>query len=378
MPAIANATVQPEQALQALYRAFNSRDIDAVLAAMSDDVDWPNAWEGGRIHGKDAIRAYWARQWQEIDPHVEPISIGARADGRVAVDVHQVVRTLDGDLLADGRVVHVYSIVDGLIARMDVEERGDVTVRYVGGPTAVIEIGGLRLLLDPTFDPPGEYPIGERVLTKTQPPAFGREELGPIDAVLLSHDQHPDNLDRLGREIVAAAPLVLSTASAARRLGPPVRALANWESFELPRSGPQPIQATGVPAQHGPDGSEELVGEVTGFVLSGPGTPTVYISGDNASLDVVRTINARLGPFHAAILNAGAARTALAAGAPLTLTSELAAEAVETLGGPSMVPLHFEGWAHFTEGADSLRVSFESRRLSQRLHLPTPGHSIRL
>jgi ketosteroid isomerase-like protein len=82
-----------EQALRALYRAFNHRDIEAVLAAMSDDVDWPNAWEGGRIHGKDAIRAYWTRQWQEIDPHVEPISItAARPDGDVAVDVHQVVR----------------------------------------------------------------------------------------------------------------------------------------------------------------------------------------------------------------------------------------------------------------------------------------------
>jgi L-ascorbate metabolism protein UlaG (beta-lactamase superfamily) len=242
----------------------------------------------------------------------------------------------------------------------------------------VVEIAGSRLLLDPTFDPPDDYPIGERVLTKTQPPAFEPGQLGSIDAVLLSHDQHPDNLDRLGREVVAAAPLVLSTASAAIRLGPPVRALASWESFELPRPGTQPIEVTGVPAQHGPDGSEELVGEVTGFVLSGPASPTVYISGDNAFLDVVRTINERLGPFDAVILNAGAARTALAGGAPLTLTSQLVAEAVEILGGPPTVPLHFEGWAHFTESADSLRASFERRGLSQCLHLPTPGELIRL
>jgi Beta-lactamase superfamily domain len=154
--------------------------------------------------------------------------------------------------------------------------------------------------------------------------------------------------------------------------------LLNWESFELPRRNEAPIQVTGVPAQHGPEGSEELVGEVTGFVLSGTDSPTVYISGDNASVEVVRMINRRLGPFDAVILNAGAARTALADGAPLTLTSELAAEAVEILGEPPTVPLHFEGWAHFTEGADSLRASFERRGLSGCLHIPTPREPIRL
>lgn len=252
----------------------------------------------------------------------------------------------------------------------------EVTIRYVGGPTAVVEYAGLAFLLDPTFDPPGDYPIGERVLTKTQPPAVGPDGLGPIDAVLLSHDQHPDNLDRLGREYVATAPVVLSTASAAGRLGSPVTALANWQSVALSNSDTAPIQVTGVPAQHGPDGSEELVGEVTGFVLSGAGRSTVYISGDNASLEVVRTIGERLGPFDVAVLFAGAARTALAGGAPLTLTSELAAEAVRILGEPQTVPLHFEGWAHFTEGADSLRRAFERRGLSPRLHLLAPGESI--
>jgi hypothetical protein len=104
------------------------------------------------------------------------------------------------------------------------------TLRHIGGPTALLEIGGVRLLTDPTFDPPGEYPIGSRVLTKLTPPAIGLDELGgAVDCVLLSHDRHPDNLDRLGRECVLSAPLALSTASAADRLGPPVRALANWE-----------------------------------------------------------------------------------------------------------------------------------------------------
>ena len=110
-----------DQQLRSLYDAFNARDIDAVLGAMTDDVDWPNAWEGGRLHGKEAVRAYWLRQWNEIDPH-EPLSITTRPDGRVAVDVHQVVRARAGDLLGEHRVFHVYAIRNGLVNHMDVEE----------------------------------------------------------------------------------------------------------------------------------------------------------------------------------------------------------------------------------------------------------------
>ncbi|MBO0850740.1 MAG: MBL fold metallo-hydrolase [Pseudonocardia sp.] len=246
-------------------------------------------------------------------------------------------------------------------------------VRYVGGPTAVLELGGLRLVVDPTFDPPGDYPIGERKLTKLAGPAFGPGEIGPVDAVLLSHDQHPDNLDRAGREYLAAVPTVLSTNSAAGRLGGNVHAVPNWTHAEL---GAGAVRVTGVPAQHGPDGSEPLVGEVTGFVLSGDGLPTVYVSGDNASLAVVREVTRRLGPFQVAVLFAGGARTPLVPGGYLTLASEDAAEAAEILAAEHVVPLHFEGWAHFTQGADSLRAAFERRGLADRLRLPGPGERI--
>ena len=109
-----------EWALQAMYAAFNARDIEAVLAQLTDDVDWPNAWEGGREHGKEAVRAYWTRQWAEIDPTVEPTSFTRLPDGAIAVGVHQLVRSPAGDLLADDHVVHTYRLRDGLIARMDV------------------------------------------------------------------------------------------------------------------------------------------------------------------------------------------------------------------------------------------------------------------
>jgi L-ascorbate metabolism protein UlaG (beta-lactamase superfamily) len=255
---------------------------------------------------------------------------------------------------------------------------GPLAVRYVGGPTAVLQLGGVVLLTDPTFDPPGDHPIGARTLTKTAGPALAPAALGRIDAVLLSHDQHPDNLDRLGREYLAGAPLVLSTASARDRLGGPVRALPNWEHAELPRPGGGTLRITGVPAQHGPDGTEHLVGEVTGFVLSGAGLPTVYVSGDNASLRVVRSVADRFGPVDVALLFAGGARTALLGDAYLTLPSGEAAEAARILGARHVVPLHFEGWAHFTQGADTLLEAFAAAGLADRLHLPRPGEQLDL
>jgi hypothetical protein len=111
-----------EAFLTELYAAFNARDLDALLEQMTADVDWPNAWQGGRVSGHEGVRDYWTRQWAEIDPSVEPIRFAVRPDGRVAVDVHQVVRSPEGELLAEGDVVHVYAFRDELIARMDVEE----------------------------------------------------------------------------------------------------------------------------------------------------------------------------------------------------------------------------------------------------------------
>lgn len=253
-----------------------------------------------------------------------------------------------------------------------------MTIRHLGGPTALITIGGLRLLTDPTFDPPGDYPIGTRVLTKLTGPVLTPEQLGPVDAVLLSHDQHPDNLDHSGRDYLATVPLVLATTSAPERLGDLARPLPNWETVELPRAGGGILRITGVPAQHGPDEHRDHLAEVTGFVLSGDGLPTVYVSGDNASLDVVRTITSRLSPFDIAILFAGGAQTALYPGANLTLSSSDAAEAAKILGARDIVPLHFEGWAHFTQGPDTLRDAFAAAGLSDRMHLLSPGEEVHL
>ena len=106
-----------------VYSAFNQRNIDGVLALMSESVNWPKASEGGRAVGKEEIRAYWSRQWKEFDPHVEPIEVIDRGAGKIDVRVHQLVKSLRGDVLADSEVRHVYIIANGLIERMDIGGR---------------------------------------------------------------------------------------------------------------------------------------------------------------------------------------------------------------------------------------------------------------
>lgn len=104
------------------YAAFNQRDIDGALALMSENVNWPRASEGGRAVGREEIRAYWTRQWDQFDPHVEPLEVIDEALGKTAVRVHQLVKSLNGSILSDSEVWHVYSISNGLIDRMDLRE----------------------------------------------------------------------------------------------------------------------------------------------------------------------------------------------------------------------------------------------------------------
>src|SRR5580698_6908068 len=105
-----------------VYSAFNQRNIDGALALMRESVSWPKASEGGRVVGKEAIRAYWSRQWKEFDPHVEPIEVIDRGAGKIDVRVHQLVKSLGGDMLSDREVWHIYTIANGLIERMDLGE----------------------------------------------------------------------------------------------------------------------------------------------------------------------------------------------------------------------------------------------------------------
>ncbi|MDG9715365.1 MBL fold metallo-hydrolase [Streptomyces sp. DH24] len=246
-----------------------------------------------------------------------------------------------------------------------------IQVRTFGGPTALFEYGGLRFLTDPTFDGPGEHPSPGLTLTKTAPSAVTPADLGPVDVVLLSHDEHADNLDTSGRALLSDVPLTLTTPGGGERLGAKAKGLADWESVELDRPDGGTVTVTGVPAIHGPGTREEVepfTGQVVGFVLTGQGLPTVYVSGDNASLDAVKEIAGRFAPVDTAVLFAGAPRfPMLFDGEPLVLDSVRAAEATRILGARRVVPVHHDSWAHFTEGRDELEAAFTAAGLADRL-----------
>ncbi|MEV0176793.1 MBL fold metallo-hydrolase [Streptomyces sp. NPDC050803] len=248
-------------------------------------------------------------------------------------------------------------------------------VHVLGGPTAFFEYGGLHFLTDPTFDDAGgEYGRpGRPTLTKTAATPVAPAELGRIDVVLLSHDEHADNLDHSGRTLLADVPLTLTTPGGGTRLGGTARGLADWETVELDRPGGGTVTVTAVPAIHGPGPREQVepvTGQVVGFVLTGEGLPTVYVSGDNASLDAVKEIANRFGPVDTAILFAGAPRFPVVFdGAPLVLDSAQAAEAARILDARRVVPVHYDSWAHFTEGQDVLVEAFAAAGLTGLLDL---------
>ncbi|WP_329455943.1 MBL fold metallo-hydrolase [Streptomyces sp. NBC_01497] len=259
--------------------------------------------------------------------------------------------------------------------------RQDRAISVLGGPSTVIDMGGLRIVADPTFDGPG----AQGYLTKLTGPAASASDVGAVDAVLVSHDLHPDNLDTSGRAFALAAPVVLTGPVTAGRLGSPAIGLPTWGTHRLPRpDGEGELRVTAVPAVHGPeDGARDADGhvncEVTGFVLSGRGLPTVYVSGDNASVRVVAEISRRIGRVDVAVLFMGAARVAAKEqGRPLTLTSERGSAAAAVLGPAMVIPAHCDGWAHFSEGHAEITRAFGEAGLSDVLADPEHGEWIPL
>ena len=244
------------------------------------------------------------------------------------------------------------------------ENRRRCAVAVLGGPTTVFDIAGRRLVVDPTFDPPGPHGY----LTKTAGPVIQAGDLGAVDVVLVSHDQHPDNLDDAGRALASSVPQVLTNPGAAQRLGPRAHGLASWETIDL-----EGLRVQAVPAVHGPaDGRRDEGGhvncEVTGFVVSGRGLPTVYFSGDNASIDVVKAVADAVGTIDVAMLFVGAARVpSKERGRPLTLTSARAAAAAEVLGAGIVIPAHLDSWAHFSEGIDDVISAFDEAGIARIL-----------
>nr|WSX51386.1 MBL fold metallo-hydrolase [Streptomyces sp. NBC_00974] len=250
----------------------------------------------------------------------------------------------------------------------------EFAVTLVGGPTVVIDLGGLRFVTDPTFDTAdSSYEMGPVALRKIADPALSIDELGTVAAVLLSHDQHPDNLDGAGRAFLKEVPLVLTTEQSAERVGG--TGLAPWAEHVLERPDGGRLVVTAVPAQHGPAGTEGMLGSVTGFLLTGEGLPTVYVSGDNVSLDPVRELAERVGGngIDLAVLHVGAAQLAPFGPTLLSMTAEQAVQTADLLGARKVLAVHQDGWQHFTQGQDAVTASFAQAGGTERLVVPEAG-----
>ncbi len=251
----------------------------------------------------------------------------------------------------------------------------DIAITYIGGPTALLSFGGTRLLTDPTFDGAGgAYPSGKATLHKLAGPTLGPEDVGDFQYVLLSHDHHADNLDAAGRALLPRARAVLTTPAGAERLGGNSVGLREWQSIDLATPGGRVLRVVATPARHGP--AELHRGPVTGFALSYADTPAlvVYVAGDTVWYEGVAEVARRL-PVRVAVLNLGAARVPEVGPFHLTMTAQEAVLAAHAFEHALIVPLHFEGWAHFSEGPREIEAAFAAAGLADRLRWPEPGRA---
>jgi len=236
-----------------------------------------------------------------------------------------------------------------------------VIVTHVGGPTVLLEIGGWRVLTDPTFDPAGgHYDFGRGTSSdKVTGPALPAADVLPVDIALLSHDQHADNLDEAGRALLPSVPEVLTTRAAARRLGPAVaRGLGVGSTHLLQAPGFSPLEVTATPARHGPPLSRPLVGEVVGFLLQ-CGSLTVWVTGDTVLFPGLRRALGGI-PIDLMIVHVGGVRFGLTGPVRYTLTGEDMVRLVQQVRPRVAVPVHYEGWSHFADGAAGLERAWRT------------------
>jgi L-ascorbate metabolism protein UlaG (beta-lactamase superfamily) len=252
----------------------------------------------------------------------------------------------------------------------------DTTLTLIGGPTVLIELAGLRLLTDPTFDAPGQYQSGTIILEKTRTPAIGADVLDHIDAVLLSHDQHFDNLDRAGRAFLPRAGTTFTTRVGAERLGGNARGLAEWETVALEGPAGRKLHVTATPARHGPHGIEPISGDVVGFLLGvdQPGD-AVYVSGDTVWYEGVAEVARRYLP-KLVILFAGSAKPR----GPfhVTMDNNDVIEAAHAFPRARIVTIHNDGWKHFTENQADVARAFTTLGIADRLETLEPGKPLHL
>ena len=245
----------------------------------------------------------------------------------------------------------------------------NVRLTHIGTATMLLEIGSLRLLTDPAFDPAGGhyfFGYGTNSIKLTEP-AIKSEDLGKIDAILLSHDHHEDNLDRSGRALLPLAKKVITTSAGAKRLGGNAIGLKTWQSTAI-ESKDVKITVTAAPAHHGTLGSHIIVGETTGFILEWAAQKygALYISGDTVWFDGLSEISQRF-RIGTAILHIGAARFPIMGPLRFTLNAREAVQIFHALKPHTVIPIHYEGWKHFKETGAAAGKVFDASDIKEHI-----------
>lgn len=252
----------------------------------------------------------------------------------------------------------------------------EVNITHIGTATAILQINGVNLLTDPFFSPAGtEWDRGLVILKNSDTPAMALHDLPAIDAVLLSHEDHPDNLDELGRQLLDGR-RAITTMDGAKNLSPrpDVRGISPWETLSLHVGGEQ-LSVTGVPCQHVPGQ------ECTGFIITSPTfgetdglSNAIYFSGDTVYFEELTEMRNK---FHIsiAIFNIGAAIVAMPDGTKkqITMCGKQASRLFREIGADVLIPMHYESWGHFTEDGEKLSESFEKEDMLEHVLWLRPG-----
>lgn len=253
----------------------------------------------------------------------------------------------------------------------------NIRLTHIGTATLLLEIGSLRLLTDPVFDTAGGryfFGYGTNSIKLTEP-SIRPESLGKIDAILLSHDHHEDNLDRAGRALLPNVKQVITTSAGAKRLGGNAVGLKAWQSTTI-ESHDTKIKITAAPAHHGTLGSHLIVGETTGFILEWIGQQhgALYISGDTVWFNRLNEIAQRFN-IGTVILHIGGAQFPIMGPIRFTLNAQEAVKVIHALNPRTVIPIHYEGWQHFQETGTAAREVFEASDVKEKIRWLPLGRS---
>jgi L-ascorbate metabolism protein UlaG (beta-lactamase superfamily) len=258
-----------------------------------------------------------------------------------------------------------------------------ISLTHIGGPTVLLDIDGWRILTDPTFDPPGRrYAFGwGTASTKDRGPALTVDDVLPVDAVLLTHDHHADNLDERGRALLADVPRVVTTGAGAARIGDGAVGLAPWAMTRLDRPGRPTLAIRATPCRHGPPLSRPIVGDVVGFALTveGRGRGAIWFTGDTVWFPGLREVARRI-DVDVAVLHLGGVRFPITGPLRYTMTARQGMRLCRLVEPRVAVPVHYEGWSHFRDGPEAIERELmrQPSELAARFRLPAAGVSVDL